>query len=453
MSSADRPSLKQRALKAGIWTVGGYAFGVLLRFGSNLLMTRLLVPDAFGVMAIANIVMAGLALFSDIGLKPNIVQSARGKDPLFLNTAWVLQLMRGAALWVVALGISVAVAKADQLGLFPKDSVYNDPRLPAVIAISAFTAVLGGIQSTKLIEASRNLSLARMTLIEIGSQVSGLICMLTWVYFDRSVWALVSGGITSALVKALLSHACLPGTSNRWQWDRAAFSEIFHFGKWIFLASVLGFFVNNGDRLMLGSMIDSTLLGIYVIAFLIFSTVDQLAGTVINDVSFPALSEVARERRADLNRTYYRFRFLLGMPINFCAGGLMISGHALINLLYDPRYAEAGWMLEVLAIGLLMAPFRISIYSFMALGAARPMSHISSVRCVALFTLMFLGFKFAGVQGALWGIVISYISILPIVIFHQIKFGLFDLRKELLTLPSIALGMLAGYAFNLVTGL
>src|SRR5215831_13914608 len=90
--SPNRISLKQRVLNAGTWSLAGYGLNQAIRFGTNLLATRLLVPEMFGVMAIANLVMVGLAMFSDFGLKLNIIQSKRGNDPAFLNTAWVAQI-------------------------------------------------------------------------------------------------------------------------------------------------------------------------------------------------------------------------------------------------------------------------------------------------------------------------------------------------------------------------
>ena len=79
---ADRAplTLKQRIFAAGGWTVAGFGLSQALRFGTSLLMTRLLVPEMFGVMAIANMIMIGLAMFSDIGLRQNVVQSKRGAE-------------------------------------------------------------------------------------------------------------------------------------------------------------------------------------------------------------------------------------------------------------------------------------------------------------------------------------------------------------------------------------
>src|SRR5262245_57988175 len=140
----DRVPLKHRVLAAGAWSLAGYAVSQVVRFGSNLAMTRLLVPEMFGVMAIASIVMVGLAMFSDLGLRQSIVQSRRGGDPAFLNTAWTLQILRGVLLWAIALTIAAALYVADRAGWVSAGSVYADPSLPGVIAALSFGAVIGG---------------------------------------------------------------------------------------------------------------------------------------------------------------------------------------------------------------------------------------------------------------------------------------------------------------------
>src|SRR5947207_1772677 len=96
-------SLKNRVLRAGVWTLASFGIRQAIRFGTNLVMTRLLVPEMFGVMAIATTVMIGLAMFSDVGLKQNVIHSRRGNEEAFLNTIWVIQIGRGLTLWVAAI--------------------------------------------------------------------------------------------------------------------------------------------------------------------------------------------------------------------------------------------------------------------------------------------------------------------------------------------------------------
>lgn len=437
-------TLKQRVFKAGAWTVAGFGLSQVIRFGSNLLMTRLLVPDMFGVMAIAQMILYGLALFSDVGLRQNIVQSRRGHVAAFLNTAWMIQILRGGLIWFFALVAALVVVAINRFGFAPSTSVYANPDLPYVVAILSASAAISGFDSTKMYEASRNLMLDRITRIEITSQVTGLLCMFGWVAFDRTIWALVAGSLCAVLARTILSHLWLPGVANRWQWDPAAFHEIIHFGKWIFLSSILGFLVNSGDRIFLGGLISATTLGVYAIAFLIISTVETLLTKIISDVSFPALSEVVRERPAALKASYYRFHVIVASFTYLVAGVLMTSGHALIGFLYDERYGQAGWMMEVLATALLTIPFRVAPQCFQALGMPRLLSNIIVIRLITLCLATPIGFHFFDLPGALWGIVFSAFSALPPTIFYKVRYGLFDLRKELLLLPLALVGMAAG---------
>jgi O-antigen/teichoic acid export membrane protein len=396
------------------------------------------------VMAIATMVMVGLSLLTDLGLRQNIIQSRRGNDPSFLNTAWVTQIFQGLLLWFAALCVAGLVALANHGGLVPPGSVYADPSLPYVVAVLSASVVVEGFKSTKVHEASRNLALRRVTTIELVAQAAGLLCMLAWALGDRSVWALVAGSLSSALTSAVLSHVWLPGSANRWEWDKSAFWEILHFGKWIFASSILGFLVANGDRLLLGGLVDGTVLGVYVIAFLIFNSFEQVLSRIASSVSFPALSEVARERPKELKRVYYSFHWVFAAFAYVVAGVLMAFGQDLVGLLYDNRYSQAGWMLEVLAVALLIAPYVIAIQCFVALGMPHLLSNITALRLAALLVLTSVGFRLFGLPGAVWGIVCSYFVSLPIIIVHTRKCGLFDLRRELLVLPMLGLGFGAG---------
>src|SRR5947207_1886174 len=107
MSRAVNGTLKERVLRAGGWSFAGYAAGQVLRLVGNLIVTRLLAPDMFGLMAIATMITVTLTLLSDFGTRENIVQSPHGNDPAFLDTAWVVQIVRGFVLWSLALVVSL----------------------------------------------------------------------------------------------------------------------------------------------------------------------------------------------------------------------------------------------------------------------------------------------------------------------------------------------------------
>jgi O-antigen/teichoic acid export membrane protein len=429
-----RLSLKRRVLNAGGWLFVGYGLTLTIRLTNNLLMTRLLMPEVFGVMAMATIVLIGLAMFSDLGLKQCIVRSERGHDHAFLNTAWTIQILQGALLWMAALTVSALVWVANQMGAIPRESAYADPILPSVIALLSSAVLINGLASTKCFEASRNLRFGSLAMMDIISQAAGMIGMLVWVSIDRSIWALVAGGISGSIVRTCLSHLWLAGPTNRWQWDNAAFREIVRFGKWIFVSSILGFLVNNGDRLLLGGMVDSHLLGVYAIAFLLYSAIEQVLGTVLGEITFPALSEIVRERRVELKPAYYRFQLIVASLSYAAAGALIVGGPTIVASLYDQRYRSAGWMLEVLAVGLLAIPWRSASLCYLALGKPQILSYSAGVRLTTLVVAVPVGFKVFGMMGAVGGVALAQLSTVPMIVTHMAKGGLLDVRKELLLL-------------------
>ena len=274
--------------------------------------------------------------------------------------------------------------------------------------------------------------------------------MIGWALVDRSIWALVAGALGAAALRTLLSHAWLPGEANRWRWESAAGREILGMGKWIFAASVLGFVVNSADRLILGALVSSAVLGVYAIAFLLYTAVEQVLVKIVGDVSFPALSEVARERPAALRSVYYRFHLAVGLPACFAAGLLVVAAEPLVGLLYDTRYAEAGWMLRILALALLTLPFRVATQCFVVLGEPAQMGAIGAIRLACLCAAVPLGWHFFGLAGALWAIVLSYFSTLPTTLAFVVRHHLFDAAKERALIPALTAGLAAGLALTYV---
>lgn len=426
--------------------MSGHVASQVLRLGSNLIMTRLLVPEMFGTMALANVLLVGLGLLSDLGLRQNIVQSKRGHDPVFLNTIWTLQILRGGLIWAAAIGMALALYLFGRADWLPVSSVYAEPLLPYIIAILSINALINGFESTKLAMASRNLALGKLTLIDLLSQAASLAFMVAWVLVDRSIWAMVAGSLLNSLLRVLLGNLFLPGEGNRLHWDQATFHEILSFGKWIFATSILGFLAANGDRLILGGLIDAKTLGMYSIAFFMVSALKDVFAKIIGNVAFPALSEVARERPAMLKQTYYKFRGPLDIVTLLAAGILFSAGHLLVDALYDHRYAAAGHMLEILCIALFEVRYSVAGQCFVALGKPKLLIPIIGIQVIALYGLMPIAFSWHGLDGALWIAGGSVLFTLPMTFYLKIKFGLFDIWRELRVLPWLAVGLTLGWA-------
>jgi O-antigen/teichoic acid export membrane protein len=129
--------------RTGGWILIGYALALILRLLGNLIMTRIFVPDVFGIMAIATVVQVIISLLSDIGLFQAIIQSPNGEKPSLLNTAWTVQALRGCLIWAACIAVAVGLLAANTWGWLPPSSVYANPVLPAVILASHSLPSLG----------------------------------------------------------------------------------------------------------------------------------------------------------------------------------------------------------------------------------------------------------------------------------------------------------------------
>ncbi|MDH3686186.1 MAG: oligosaccharide flippase family protein, partial [Myxococcales bacterium] len=73
-----RPALRRRVLRGAALGLGGHAGSQAMRLASNLILARLLFPEAFGVMALAWLVVNGVTMLSDVGVSSSVVRDDRG---------------------------------------------------------------------------------------------------------------------------------------------------------------------------------------------------------------------------------------------------------------------------------------------------------------------------------------------------------------------------------------
>lgn len=334
-------SEKKLAIKGAAWTIASYGSSQIIRFGSNLILTRLLLPELFGLMGLAYVFIAGINLFTDIGLGPSIIQNKRGEDPQFLNTAWTLQVIRSFFVWICLVIITQPVA-----------NFYEDPRLLWLVPIIGINSLIGGFKSTSVSTLERKMSVKEVVIFELGIQIVSTTVMIVWAWFDRSIWAIVVGGFTGALMELVWSHFLIPGKSNRFAWDKEAAKEIFSYGKWIFLSTALFFLCSQADRLILGKIFTLTMLGIYGIAFTLGDMPRQVIIAISGRVIFPSISMLAELPRQELRAKILKNRKLILIPLAIGLAIFVSFGDQLILILYRKEYEAASWMMPILALGI-----------------------------------------------------------------------------------------------------
>ena len=409
-------TLRAKILRSSFLTIGGFGFSQIIRLASNLLLTRLLYPEAFGMMALITVFLMGLAMFSDVGTTPAILQSKRGDDPDFLNTAWTIQVIRGICLWVVACLIT-----------YPISLIYNEPQLREFLPVAALSLVIAGFDPTKMDTANRHLMLGRVTVLDMISQLSGVLFAIIAAWLTGSLWSLVLSGVFGAFVQLVINTRFLPGANNRFHWEKEAAQELINFGKWIFLSTIAGFLFQQGDKLLIGKYLILYEFGIYNIGFFLASFPLMLGMMVTTKILIPIYRTTPPSESVANFMKLRRMRTLVTGALLLMVGTFGALGTWLVDLMYDPRYAMAGPIVVLIAV--MQIPHIVLLtydQAALAMGDSKRFFILAAVRAAVTLGSLFVGLEMAGLLGGILARGISVVVFYPVVVWLARKSGAWD---------------------------
>ena len=388
--------LRGKSVRGSALTGLSFAAQNVLRLGGNVAVAALLSPELFGIAALANILIHGLLMLSDLGIGAAIVQRPGGEREAFLRTSFTLQAARGAVLTLAAIALAVPAAR-----------FYGEPRLAWVVPIAAAGLLASGFTSTAVHRLTRHLMLGRLALLETGTQVVAIGGMIAWASVSPGVLALVVPPTLAVVLKAAVSHLLVNDRRDRFGWDREAAANLVNFSRWILVSTILGFATTQADRLIFGKLIPLELLGVYGIAAMLAQVPRQLVLKLGQDVIFPALSRVEAERGkfADaVSRTRRPVAVLGGLLV----AGLIAGGPPLVLAAYDARYAAASWIVPTLAAGIWVEVLSVSNGAvLLSRGLTRGLAASQSVKVASLVAGILLGHHWYGFEGAVVGVAAS----------------------------------------------
>ena len=397
--------LRRTAARGAAWTVIGYASLLVLRFGFNLLLTRLVAPKVFGVMAIINLLIQSLHMFSDLGVSQCVTHHDRGDDPHFLNTAWTVQVFRGLGLWI----FSVALA-------FPAAWFYREPAFIWLIPIAGATAALDGFQSTAVFTLNRRLSRGRLVLLELVPYAVVMVAAVTAIDVvavdhpggkdhaevqHAQVLILVWANVAIFVIRLVASYRLIPGRRHRFTFEPAATRELLHFGGWVFVSTACGFLAVQSDQLVIGRIKDLGTLGVYRVASQLAALPTQFVAALCAQLIFPLYSHLFRE---DTGAGVAGIHRSLGIIAGWLVTGLIVAGPTFIECMYRGKYQDASAYVRLLAGAAWFTMLQSTSEAvLLAHGRARLMALSQILKLAVLIPLMFVGYQWNGLIGLVVG--------------------------------------------------
>lgn len=330
-------SLRRSVGRGAIVTAMAQSVRVATQIISVIVLSRLLSPQDFGVVAMCAPVLAFIALFQDFGLTQATIQKTGIRHDEVNSLFWI-NVAVSAVLACVLAGAAPLVA-----------AFYGEPRVSGLVAALGLQIMAYGLGAQHLALLTRRMQFTRLAIIDVASAVTGLAVSIAWTFIDRSYWALFAGTLTGAVLPTLcywVSSRWRPGMPRKVE----GIGQLLNFGAGITGFNFANFFARNLDNVLIGKYWGEAQLGLYDRAYkLLLFPLSQITNP-LSKVMVPALSRLKDEPDR------YRSAYLRVMP--------------LILLVALPGVAFATAMSDVLIPFVLGEQWRQSAPIFLALGFA-----------------------------------------------------------------------------------
>lgn len=380
-------SLQQKVLRSGFWVGLSSVIGSGLSFLRSIVLARLLMPEAFGVMAICSMVIRGMEIFTETGFGAALIhRQQRFEDAR--DTAFTLWVLRGTVLSLVAFLVAPWIAE-----------FYNEEVLASVISVVGICFFLSGLTNVNTIALQKELDFKRLTQFEQMGAVLTTVIAIGLAYVLRNVWALVYAQLAGTVISVGLSYLLVPGRP-RLRFDPVIAKELFSYGKFMTGLAIVVFAANQMDNAIIGKLLGMEALGYYSVAYTLANVLSTDLSKMVARVFFPLFSKLQADP-GQLRREYARGIGLIAAIVVPISVVTMVLAEEIIAVLYGAKWAAAVAPLQILAaFGCFHALWMLNGYLCNAIGKPQVDFYMNGLRFVMVLGLLYPLTRAYGLWGA-----------------------------------------------------
>lgn len=353
-----------------------------------MILTRILAPDQFGLMAL---VLAANGLFetlTEVGIGQSVIQNKNGDTHSYLSAAWIFSSVRGIILY------GVGIIAAPWLAAF-----YESPNLTPLLRVAFMAMLFHGLTNPRLYVFQKKMTFGRYVVIMQGAGILGTSLCLILAFWISNIWALVVGYVVEAGLACCLSYLLCPFRFVR-DIPKENWRDIISFSKGMAGLGLFAYIFMSADIILMGRICSKEVLGMYSMAFSLAAIPQILFTRIAGPMILPTLSdsqdqiELVRSRLLRMTRVLYSF----GLPMGIC---LSVFSDSVLRVVYGSQYAKVAIAFGILNLYAIVYIGGILIAStYLALG--RPDVHrtFTIVRVVILAILLYPCIQLWGPAGA-----------------------------------------------------
>lgn len=386
----DHTSYRRSVQAGAIVTGSSQAVVAICQIVSVIVLSRLLTPSDFGIVAMSWPVIGLLSIFQDFGLTQATVQrpGITRQDVNFLF--WLNVGISG----LVALAIFATAPLAA--------AFYSEPKIAALLmAMSCLVLIQGlGAQHTALL--NRRMRFPALSAMEVAGALGGLATSVTWALVAPSYWALFGGSLVTVLLPVIIAWTLSgwrPGLPRRAEGARA----LVNFGAGLTGFNLSNFVARNADNVLIGRFLGGAPLGLYDRAYKLMLMPLRQATNPLARVMVPTLARLSDDPAR------YRQAYLTVVPLLLIAlvpgvAALIIVAPTFIPFLLGPEWQESALIFSALGFAGLLQPLNNPAgWLFISQGRSRDFmiwGVVTAITSVAAFVI--------GLPYGVYGVAVCY---------------------------------------------
>ncbi|WP_404301675.1 lipopolysaccharide biosynthesis protein [Alicycliphilus denitrificans] len=399
-------STQTKIAKGAIWMILFRLIERGLGLISTLILARLLMPEDFGVVAMAMSFIAMAELLSAFNFDTAIIQNQSATHDHY-NSAWTCSLLLGLCITLLMIALAVPIA-----------TFYRRPELTWVVVALAFGPLFTGAQNIGVVAFLKELNFRREFKFQVFRKLISFSVVVPLAFLLRSYWALVVGILVSKLGGTLISYLMHP---YRPRLDFSKARELLFFSRWLLINNVAGFLKERGADFFVGRMTGATSLGTYNIAYELANLPTTEIGAPINRALLPGFARMSSQVAvSDAYSNAVGILALVTLPI---AASIHALAPYLVPLMLGNKWLGAVPLMQLLAFNGVLVLLHSSICAVL-IGRGFPAramyaNLVYTVMLLLLLAGIFLHDRSVGVIGAAYAALLTSLLSTPIYL-HQL---------------------------------
>lgn len=378
--------MKSALALGAIWITATRGAINFIGFFSTLLLARLLLPEDFGLVAIATTIIAIMTSVTEIALSSALLQHQNPTDEHY-HTAWTLGLLR-------AIFISMITA----LLAWPLAALYGDERLIGLILTLAAASAMSGVANPKVVELTRALVFRQEFVLGVSNKLIAFLVSAVVAIVWHSYWALVAGQIVAQISSVLISYTIV---QYRPRFMLSKCRELLSFSIWLTFSQILNTLNYRFDTLFIGYFLGTAKLGIYSYADSLANMVTREATSPLANTLFPAFARLNGDP-VRLQAAFFKAQgllFAIALPVGV---GFAMIAEPLILLALGEKWRGAIIVVQVVSSASGVASIGATYMPLaLALGKTQDVFNRDLFSFLVRVPILTMGLMFDGLRGFL----------------------------------------------------